>query len=57
MKYIIPLLLVLCVGCDHVSTNRQSIGLGSVREIRLSDGTQCAIITSAYGEGITCNWK
>lgn len=61
MKYLLPLMLVLCVGCDLSSTNTEKLGAAffgdNVKEVKLSDGTNCAVFQGVHGGGITCDWN
>lgn len=57
MKYLLVIPLIIFIGCEDVSTHSHSIGMHSVKEVRLSDGTQCAVYDGVYGGGISCNWK
>lgn len=59
MNYLLTLLLIISFGgCEFKSaTNTQMVGIATnVKEIKLSDGTKCAIIDSVYGSGISCDW-
>lgn len=57
MKYLLMIPLMLLIGCEDVSTSSHKVGIDSVKEVILSDGTHCAVYQGVYGGGITCNWK
>ena len=56
-------LLAGCIGhAPSVPVDRIDVGTGGyfahVAEVRLSDGTPCAVLIGADGRGgITCNWS
>lgn len=57
MKYLIVVSVLLLAGCDEVSTSSKSIGMfAEIKELKLSDGTRCAVYEGTHGGGITCNW-
>lgn len=61
MKYIILIGIIFLTGCSDHSNNSQALGFkiwnDAVKEVRLSDGTRCAVFQGVHGGGITCNWK
>lgn len=58
MKYLSLIILIFFIGCEDVSSNKQQIGGDdTVKEIRLKNGTPCAVSQSVYGSGITCDWN
>lgn len=53
------LLLIVAMGCVDPNVGDPSIQSKEwdVTEIKLKDGTQCAVMDGYYSGGITCNWE
>jgi hypothetical protein len=70
LKYIL-LVLTLLAGCSDPNPQPKDIPTGQivafengyyvsemrVKEIRLPDGTRCAVASGGYKGGISCDWK
>lgn len=60
MKYLLIIGIIALTGCD-VSQNKKDLGFAwvndQVKEVKLEDGTHCAVFQGTHGGGITCNWK
>lgn len=57
--FVIFLILVACGSTPPPVTNptvELTSTFGRVEEIRLSDGTLCAVVRSGTGSGIDCDW-
>lgn len=62
-KKLFSLVALLLVGCDEPGRGPSttidagtSFYSGEVKEIRLSDGTVCAVLLGYQRGGIDCNW-
>jgi hypothetical protein len=60
MKFIL-IGIIFLTGCTDNSIHSQGLGFkivnDAVKEVKLSDGTPCAVFQGVHGGGITCNWK
>jgi hypothetical protein len=61
MTLMIVLMTTLMTGCDGVPKEDTAYdagpGMGGVFEVRLKDGTRCAVLAMPYKGGITCDWE
>lgn len=42
---------------DNATTVAHSVGYNKVYEVKLSDGTKCAVLSGYYAGGIACNYR
>lgn len=60
-KCLIVACLMFLAGCSDQSSGGQAVGSAVVndvvKEVKLSDGTRCAVFQGVLGGGITCDWK
>lgn len=67
MKWLLALFILVLLGISvypdnklnkfKLVTNKHGGSEVSIQEFNLPDGTRCAVATSGYGTGLTCDWN
>jgi hypothetical protein len=60
-SFLALMLLALLAACDgdvQAPESRTRIStLSEIREVRLPDGTRCAVLIAGYAGGLSCDWR